>query len=113
MILYLKILGVVCSFFVAALITLIASVIRWRHPSNGYIFGKLFTAAAEKILGVEIKIHGEERLLGTQPCIYVGNHQNTLDIIFHARCYRQRTVAIGKKELFWIPFFGQLFYLTR
>jgi 1-acyl-sn-glycerol-3-phosphate acyltransferase len=64
------------------------------------------------ILGIKIVIENRERLLQNQPCIYLGNHQSNLDIIIHAFAYQKSTVAIGKKEIIFIPVFGTLFYLA-
>ena len=63
-------------------------------------------------MDLEIDIRHKERLESNMPCVFVGNHQSNFDILTHACCYRPRTVAIGKKELIWIPFFGILFYVT-
>jgi 1-acyl-sn-glycerol-3-phosphate acyltransferase len=110
---YIKVLLSILWFVVAALISFVAAFIRWRHPSNGYIFTQLFTKGVMFIIGMKINIHGEEKLLSNQPCVYIGNHQNLLDVLIHATCYQKRTIGIGKKEIFWVPLFGQLFYLCR
>ncbi len=110
---YLQILLSTLWFFICCFITLFVALVRWRHPSNGYFCAYLFTHGIKLITRLKIKIHNEERLLATQPCIYIGNHQSNADILVHACCYRSRTIAIGKKELLWIPLFGFLFYLCR
>ncbi|MBN8498250.1 1-acylglycerol-3-phosphate O-acyltransferase, partial [Accumulibacter sp.] len=42
---------------------------------------------------------------------YVANHQSSLDLTTFARVYPRKTVLIGKKELAYIPFIGQLYAL--
>ncbi|MCC6278085.1 MAG: 1-acyl-sn-glycerol-3-phosphate acyltransferase [Oligoflexia bacterium] len=108
---YLKLPLCLIWFVIAVVITFVAALIRWRHPSNGYIFTQLFTKGITFIIGMKIVIHHQERLLKHQPCIYIGNHQSMLDVLVHSTCYQTRTVAIGKKEILWVPFFGFLFYL--
>jgi 1-acyl-sn-glycerol-3-phosphate acyltransferase len=93
-------------------IAIIAGIIRWRNPSGGYVFTSLFTVPASRMLGIKIDVKNFERLDANQPCVYVGNHQSNMDMLIQAKCFRPRTVCIGKKELIWIPFFGALFYLT-
>ncbi|MDZ4678044.1 MAG: lysophospholipid acyltransferase family protein [Oligoflexia bacterium] len=110
---YIQMLLCTIWFFFCCFITLFVAIIRWRHPSNGYFCSVLFTNGTKLITGLRIKIHNKERLRATQPCIYLGNHQSNVDILVHADCYPPRTIAIGKKELLWIPLFGFLFYLCR
>jgi 1-acyl-sn-glycerol-3-phosphate acyltransferase len=109
---YIKIVLVGLWFIITSTIALLVGIIRWKHPSGGYVFSALFTKGAALITGVNVQIKNKERLLECQPCVYVGNHQSNLDMVTQAHCYPPRTVCIGKKELFWIPFFGALFYFT-
>ena len=90
----------------------LSGFLRWRDPSGGYVFVSLFTGPASKILGIDIQVNNFQRLDENQPCIYVGNHQSNADMLIQSKCFRPRTVCIGKKELIWIPFFGALFYFT-
>jgi 1-acyl-sn-glycerol-3-phosphate acyltransferase len=99
-------------FLVSTILTFPIAIIRWRHPSNGFICAQIFTHGVMFITGIKLKIHNKERL-SNQPCIYLGNHQNNADVFVHAYVYRPRTIAIGKKEIMWLPFFGALFYLCR
>jgi 1-acyl-sn-glycerol-3-phosphate acyltransferase len=44
--------------------------------------------------------------------IYIGNHQNNYDMVTASNIVQPPTVTVGKKSLIWIPFFGQLYWLT-
>ncbi len=44
--------------------------------------------------------------------IYICNHQNNYDMVTAANIVQPPTVTVGKKSLLWIPFFGQLYWLT-
>ncbi|MBK9294563.1 MAG: 1-acyl-sn-glycerol-3-phosphate acyltransferase [Oligoflexia bacterium] len=71
----------------------------------------MFTYGCKKITGVHVVVHNKERLLQFQPCVYLGNHQSNFDVFIQSCSYTKNTVAIGKKELIYIPIFGLLFYL--
>jgi len=109
---YLKVFIATLWFIVCCLLALIVGILRWRHPSGGYVFTVLFTNPVAWLLGIKVDIKNKERLVDFQPCVYLGNHQSNLDIVIQAQCYRPNTVCIGKKELLWLPFFGLLFFFT-
>ncbi|MBD2810692.1 1-acylglycerol-3-phosphate O-acyltransferase [Xenorhabdus sp. Vera] len=79
-----------------------------RHVMTfGHAFGKL-----HKIFGIKLlkRIPAEVQQYG--PSIYIGNHQNNCDMITMSNTVQPRTVTVGKKSLVFIPFFGQLYWLT-
>ncbi|PHM39868.1 bifunctional L-3-phosphoserine phosphatase/1-acyl-sn-glycerol-3-phosphate acyltransferase [Xenorhabdus mauleonii] len=79
-----------------------------RHVMTfGHAFGKL-----HKIFGIKLleRIPADARQYG--PSIYIGNHQNNFDMITMSNAVQPRTVTVGKKSLVFIPFFGQLYWLT-
>ncbi|CAM5222925.1 1-acyl-sn-glycerol-3-phosphate acyltransferase [Alishewanella longhuensis] len=47
-----------------------------------------------------------------EPYVYIANHQNNLDLFTLSGSVLPRTVTIGKKSLKYIPFFGQLYWLS-
>src|SRR6478672_13269993 len=87
------------------------AVFRWRDPSLGKDFGRMFARGAQRITGVSVEIQGQEYMESDQPCIYTANHQSNFDMGTFGSVYPGRTVIIGKKELILIPLFG-LFYLA-
>ncbi|OTA17602.1 bifunctional L-3-phosphoserine phosphatase/1-acyl-sn-glycerol-3-phosphate acyltransferase [Xenorhabdus vietnamensis] len=79
-----------------------------RHVMTfGHAFGKL-----HKIFGIKLleRIPADAREYG--PSIYIGNHQNNYDMITMSNAVQPRTVTVGKKSLVFIPFFGQIYWLT-
>ncbi|WP_204271450.1 1-acyl-sn-glycerol-3-phosphate acyltransferase, partial [Citrobacter freundii] len=46
------------------------------------------------------------------PSIYIGNHQNNFDMVTMSNAVQPNTVTVGKKSLVFIPFFGQLYWIT-
>lgn len=64
------------------------------------------------LLGVEIELRVPESAKGLGPSVYVANHQNSLDLFLIAKGVQPYTATVGKKSLKWIPFFGQLYWLS-
>lgn len=96
---------------ICCLTGLAKSVLRWRDPSLGSEFGRMYSWGALRITGISVEVQGREFLEAYQPCIYVVNHQSNFDMGVYGILYPRNTVIIGKKELIWLPLFG-LFYLA-
>jgi 1-acyl-sn-glycerol-3-phosphate acyltransferase len=82
-----------------------------RNPKHVATFGHMFARLAP-VLGItlEKRIPPEAAHYGN--CIYIANHQNNYDMVTVSSMVQPRTVTVGKKSLAWIPFFGQLYWLT-
>jgi 1-acyl-sn-glycerol-3-phosphate acyltransferase len=76
------------------------------------MFTKTVLPLSIKILGFELESRNLERLEENQPCVYVGNHQDILDLFILGSIQPRRTVSIGKKSVKWIPIFGWGYYLA-
>ncbi|NMP30288.1 1-acylglycerol-3-phosphate O-acyltransferase [Thalassotalea sp. M1531] len=89
----------------------IFSLLRPFHRNNVYhaahILGKL-----SKLLGITLEIRLPYEMEKHEPVVYVCNHQNSYDLFTVANAVQPHTVSIGKKSLKWIPFFGQMYWLT-
>ncbi|MGP1945346.1 MAG: 1-acylglycerol-3-phosphate O-acyltransferase [Arsenophonus sp. ER-QC15-MAG3] len=73
----------------------------------GHLFGKLsyiFGITIIKRMPYDAKDYG--------PSIYIGNHQNNYDMVTISNAVQPNTVTVGKKSLIFIPFFGQLYWLS-
>ena len=46
------------------------------------------------------------------PAVYVCNHQSNYDIFTVTGAVQPGVVAVGKKSLLWLPFFGLIFWLS-
>ncbi|MGP1939310.1 MAG: 1-acylglycerol-3-phosphate O-acyltransferase [Arsenophonus sp. ET-DL9-MAG3] len=84
------------------------------NPKNtGHVmrFGRLF-GKLSYVFGITIinRFPSEVKYYG--PSIYIGNHQNNYDIVTISNAVQPNTVTVGKKSLIFIPFFGQLYWLT-
>lgn len=71
------------------------------------VFGKIYL-----LLGLKLEVRIPESIKGINPAVYLCNHQNSLDMFTVANAVQPYTVSVGKKSLKWIPFFGQMYWLT-
>jgi len=80
------------------------------HFDVDRIIARLFGTPALKLAGIKIEVENLAGRDAHQPCVFVGNHQSTLDLMTFGSIFPPRTLCIGKKELLWIPFFGVGFW---
>lgn len=82
-----------------------------RNPRHVATFGHLFGRLAP-VFGLKVETRKPEGAEKYGNAIYIGNHQNNYDMVTAANIVQPPTVTVGKKSLVWIPFFGQLYWLT-
>ncbi|CDL79381.1 1-acylglycerol-3-phosphate O-acyltransferase [Xenorhabdus cabanillasii] len=82
-----------------------------RDPRHVMTFGRAF-GKLHKIFGITLIERIPEDTSQYGSSIYIGNHQNNYDMITMSNAVQPRTVTVGKKSLVFIPFFGQLYWLT-
>jgi 1-acyl-sn-glycerol-3-phosphate acyltransferase len=85
-------------------------VFRPRHRDNVHMFAKIFSSVAP-LIGLKVIVRQAEPGTST-PCIYLANHQNNFDLFTHTAAVPKGTVSLGKKSLAWMPFFGQIYWLS-
>ncbi|EKM0526299.1 1-acylglycerol-3-phosphate O-acyltransferase [Cronobacter turicensis] len=79
-----------------------------RHVATfGHLFGRLST-----VFGLKVELRKPQDAENYGNAIYIGNHQNNYDMVTASKIVQPPTVTVGKKSLVWIPFFGQLYWLT-
>lgn len=64
------------------------------------------------LLGLTVEVRVPESVKNQGPFVYICNHQNSYDIFTVSGAVQPATVSVGKKSLKWIPFFGQMYWLT-
>jgi 1-acyl-sn-glycerol-3-phosphate acyltransferase len=98
-------------FLLVGLVGLVIGLCRPFNPDNSRLYARLYSVPAAWLM--RIKVKAQVGPLHDQPpgCVIVANHQSNFDLFIIGQVVPQRTVAIGKKSLGWIPLFGQLFWL--
>ena len=85
------------------------AMIRWGSTSTNRLMGRMLAWGALPLAGVKVTVENLETLEKHQPCVYVANHQSSLDVATFGSMVPRRFVGIGKKELWYLPFFGLMF----
>lgn len=99
-------------FILVSVVGIIICLARPFHPDNTRWFGRIYSWGGAALLGIKIRRHNYGSLKNAPPCVYVVNHQDNMDLFVCGRTVPPRTVSIGKKNLRYIPFFGQLYWLA-
>jgi 1-acyl-sn-glycerol-3-phosphate acyltransferase len=73
---------------------------------------RTYSRAMQRVLGWKIVAEGTERLAEVTPSVVMARHQSNLDVIVYGEIFPRGAIAIGKKELEWIPLFGWLWTAT-
>jgi lysophosphatidate acyltransferase len=78
-----------------------------------FVWIKGWAFVMTRVLGWRVTLENPERLFSTSPAVVVGNHQSNLDTVTWATFFPPRSVAVGKKEILKVPFFGWLWKATN
>ncbi len=84
-----------------------AHVIQKHVATFGHLFGRL-----SPVFGLKVELRKPADAESYGNAIYIANHQNNYDMVTASNIVQAPTVTVGKKSLLWIPFFGQLYWLT-
>jgi len=99
------------ALVVICTISIIYCLLRPFHRNNVYHTSR-FLGKIPTLLGVEVEVRIPESVKNIGPAVWAANHQNSYDLFTHANAVLPGTVSVGKKSLKWIPFFGQMYWLT-
>ncbi|WP_333608996.1 1-acylglycerol-3-phosphate O-acyltransferase [Arsukibacterium sp.] len=111
MIAVVRLLLLAVFFLFSTIAGLIVCLFRPFHPNNVALFGRWY-GKASWILGVEVEVRRSAEIVVGEPYVFIANHQNNLDLFTLSGTVLPRTVTIGKKSLKYVPFFGQLYWLS-
>ena len=98
-------------FLYVCIVGSLFSLFRPFHRNNVRMVSQMFGRTA-KLMGVEVEVRVPESVKKLDSCVYVANHQNSLDLFLISPGVQPGTVTVGKKDLAWIPLFGQMYWLT-
>ncbi len=68
----------------------------------------VFADTASALIGLNLKINGEQHLWSHRPAVFVFNHQSNVDMVIVARLLRRDITGVGKKEIGEIPLIGRI-----
>ena len=111
MLLAIRIPLIIVWIIFSTLIGIIVSIFRPFDPRNIKVTTR-FLKYGRFILGMKIELRNSHYMTENQPCVFISNHQDNLDIFAGALALPDRTVSIGKKDIVWIPFFGLYYWLS-
>ena len=69
----------------------------------------LFADTASALIGLNLKIDGEEHLWSQRPAVFIFNHQSNVDLVIVARLLRRDITGVGKREIRDLPIVGRVF----
>ena len=111
MLAFIRLLLVVVFIIFSAIFGLTACLLRPFHRDNVRLVSSWYAKAAW-IFGISVEIRPSAAAQAAMPCVFVANHQNNYDLFTISGALISGTVTIGKQSLKWIPFFGQLYWLS-
>jgi putative phosphoserine phosphatase/1-acylglycerol-3-phosphate O-acyltransferase len=68
----------------------------------------VFADTASALIGLNLRIRGEQYLWSNRPAVFVFNHQSNVDMVIIARLLRRDISGVGKKEIGDIPLIGRI-----
>jgi putative phosphoserine phosphatase/1-acylglycerol-3-phosphate O-acyltransferase len=68
----------------------------------------VFADTASALIGLNLKIAGEQYLWSRRPAVFIFNHQSNVDLVIMARLMRRDISGVGKRELRDMPILGRV-----
>lgn len=86
----------------------------WRSTRirMGNLYSQIIGPILIFVTGAKLKITGKEHLNPKRPAIYLNNHSSGLDPLIAMSICPVGGCGIAKKQLAYIPFFGQIYWLS-
>jgi putative phosphoserine phosphatase/1-acylglycerol-3-phosphate O-acyltransferase len=69
-----------------------------RRESQNFSFS-LFADTACALIGMDVRVKGEEHLWSHRPAVFVFNHQSKADVVIAAKLLRRDIAGVGKQEI--------------
>lgn len=110
MIALLRIIILLPIIIITCLVGMVCCLLRPFHRNNTFLVSRLFSGLAP-LFGIKLIVRVPENLCDT-PKVLIANHQNSYDVITICAGVTRGVVSLGKKSLVWVPFFGQLYWLS-
>jgi 1-acyl-sn-glycerol-3-phosphate acyltransferase len=92
--------------------SLAVALVRGPEGHAAVFAARSYSRLMQKVLGWRIEAEGTERFSECAPSVVMARHQSNLDVVVLGEVWPRGAIAIGKKELEWIPLFGKLWTAT-
>ena len=96
--------SIIPTFAAALPIWALTGSVREAQNFASSVFGDYAAA----LIGLKLKVKGEQNLWQRRPAVFVFNHQSKADVIITAKLLRRDIAGVGKKELKQYPLIGQM-----
>jgi 1-acyl-sn-glycerol-3-phosphate acyltransferase len=107
----LRIVAIFFYFLLINILLILVCLVRPFHRDNVHAAGVLYSSVSV-LLGVKLEIRVPDSVKQGGPYVFIANHQNSYDLLTICAAAQKGTVTVGKKNLIWIPVFGQVYWLT-
>ena len=112
MIRILRYILLVAIFTIGSLLGILIGLIRPFNPTNSRWCAQIYAFFGLPTIGIKVEATGLENYPTDRAFIVVANHQSNWDLFVVGSTVPKRTVSLGKKNLKWVPLFGQLYWLA-
>jgi putative phosphoserine phosphatase/1-acylglycerol-3-phosphate O-acyltransferase len=68
----------------------------------------VFADTASALIGLNLRVKGEEHLWSHRPAVFIFNHQSNVDMVIIARLLRRDITGVGKREIRDMPIIGRV-----
>ena len=99
-------------FLVVSAAALGVALVRGPKGHAAVFAARTYSRVMQAVLGWRIEAEGVGRFAEAAPSVVMARHQSNLDVVVYGEVFPRGAIAIGKKQLEWIPFFGWLWTAT-
>ncbi len=100
------------GLFIVSTFWMIVSLIQPAHPRWAHYAANSIGILGKIILNIELEVENWDQLKNTRGHVIISNHQSNFDIFYVGYVIPKLCVGVGKKDILYFPFFGQMFWLT-
>lgn len=97
-------------FILFSIIGMLFCLCRPGHSNNTKTLALVLSRVFAPIVGIKLIVKNSNQ--NATPSVFIANHQSNYDLACFGAAFNDNTLCIGKKSIRWIPFFGQLFWLS-
>lgn len=86
---------------------------RSKHLNNTRLWGKIMAYFMSVLIRTDVVVcEGQEHLDKDVSCVFVSNHQSSLDLLAMLSMWPRNTAAVAKRAVLFMPVFGLAAYFN-